>query len=72
MSSRDAAPTAARRNCASRLGDIGTFEYRSMVATVAVIQSLVAAVANLDPERTRRALEAYERFVQDQDLLLEP
>ena len=46
--------------------------YRSMVATVAVIQSLVAAVANLDPERTRRALEAYERFVQDQDLLLEP
>jgi DNA-binding MurR/RpiR family transcriptional regulator len=45
--------------------------YRSMVATVAVIQSLVAEVANLEPERTRRALEAYERFVQEQDLLLE-
>jgi hypothetical protein len=25
----------------------------------------------LDPERARRALEAYERFAQDQDLLLE-
>jgi DNA-binding MurR/RpiR family transcriptional regulator len=46
--------------------------YRSMVATVAVIQSLVAEVANLHPDRTREALEAYERFVQAQDLLLEP
>lgn len=45
--------------------------YRSMVAAVAVIQGLVAQVAALDPERTREALEAYERFVQAQDLLLE-
>jgi DNA-binding MurR/RpiR family transcriptional regulator len=45
--------------------------YRSMVATVAVIQSLVGQVAALDPERTKRALETYERFVQAQDLLLE-
>jgi DNA-binding MurR/RpiR family transcriptional regulator len=45
--------------------------YRSMVATVAVIQSLVAEVANLEPDRTRESLEAYERFVQAQDLLLE-
>lgn len=45
--------------------------YRSVVAAVAVIQGLVAQVAALDPERTREALEAYERFVQAQDLLLE-
>jgi len=45
--------------------------YRSMVAAVAVLQSLVAEIANLDPERTKNSLEAYERFVQDQDLLLE-
>jgi hypothetical protein len=42
-----------------------------MVATVAVIQSLVGQVAALDPQRTKRALEAYERFVQAQDVLLE-
>jgi DNA-binding MurR/RpiR family transcriptional regulator len=45
--------------------------YRSMVATVAVIQSLVGQVAGLDPERTTETLEAYERFAQAQDLLLE-
>jgi DNA-binding MurR/RpiR family transcriptional regulator len=46
--------------------------YRSMVAPVAVIQSLVAEIANLEPERTRKSLEAYEQFVQEQNLLLEP
>ena len=45
--------------------------YSSMVAPIALLEALSAQVAALDPERTRRSLEAVERFNVDQRLLLE-
>jgi DNA-binding MurR/RpiR family transcriptional regulator len=45
--------------------------YQSMVAPLALLESLAAEMALLDPELTRRSLEAAERFTVGQGLVVE-
>jgi DNA-binding MurR/RpiR family transcriptional regulator len=45
--------------------------YQSMVAPLALLEALAAQIAALDPDLTRRSLEATERFNVGQGLLLE-
>jgi DNA-binding MurR/RpiR family transcriptional regulator len=45
--------------------------YQSMVAPLALLECLAADLAGLDPELTRRSLEAAERFTVGQSLVLE-
>lgn len=45
--------------------------YRSMIAPVALLEALAAQVAALDPDLTRRSLEAAEQFTHDQGFLRE-
>jgi hypothetical protein len=42
-----------------------------MVAPLALLEGLAAELAGLDPELTRRSLEAAERFTVGQSLVLE-